>query len=365
MKTPETPPLTGFIAVLLILFLPLAGITLTGKDPRPFLQIPPAAGYTIHAQFSWPVFIILTAGILLIIIHPLMHIIRNRNWSEYVYKWNEHLPWWGWCGIVLCVLTWFIAWTRFPLFAVVQRWTFTPLWISYIIIINSFCYMRTGSSLLSHHTSYLLKLFPLSAAFWWIFEYLNRFTSNWYYSGTGELSTIRYIAEASLAFSTVLPAVMSTASFLHSFPGFYAGMDSYIKINLYHRKLLWFIVFLLSGTGLAFTGIFPEILFPLLWIAPLLIVVSLSAMKGKDTVFSGIGSGDWRNVVVYAAAALMCGFFWEMWNINSMAKWIYSIPYVQGFKIFEMPLPGYAGYFPFGLECAVVAGFVSGIKNSI
>ena len=37
------------------------------------------------------------------------------------------------------------------------------------------------------------------------------------------------------------------------------------------------------------------------------------------------------------------------------AKWEYSIPYVHRFEIFEMPLVGYAGYLPFGLECAVVA----------
>jgi hypothetical protein len=32
-----------------------------------------------------------------------------------------------------------------------------------------------------------------------------------------------------------------------------------------------------------------------------------------------------------------------------------SIPYVQVFHIFEMPLLGYAGYLPFGLKCYCVA----------
>jgi len=358
MKIPETSLKTGFISVLLILFLPLAGIIITGGDPNPYFHIPPVSGYTVHESFSWTVFIFLTTGVLFIIIHPLLHVVRHRNMKCKIPGSQAGFPRWGWFGICLCAITWFIAWTRLPAFADVQRWTFTPLWISYIIIINSLCYMRTGVSLLTHNTSYILKLFPLSALFWWIFEYLNRFTTNWYYTGTGELSALRYIAEASLAFSTVLPAVMSTAAFLYSFPVLYAGMDSYIKINAVHSKSLWFTVFLLSGSGLAFTGVFPEILFPLLWISPLLIIVSFSALSGNHTVFSGIVRGDWRSAIVYAMAALMCGFFWEMWNINSMAKWIYSIPYVQGFKIFEMPMPGYAGYLPFGLECAVVAGLI-------
>jgi hypothetical protein len=56
-----------------------------------------------------------------------------------------------------------------------------------------------------------------------------------------------------------------------------------------------------------------------------------------------------------ACAALICGFFWELWNFKSLAHWEYAVPFVQRFHVFEMPLLGYAGYLPFGLECLVVA----------
>jgi hypothetical protein len=59
--------------------------------------------------------------------------------------------------------------------------------------------------------------------------------------------------------------------------------------------------------------------------------------------------------------ALICGFFWEMWNIGSLAQWKYSIPYVHRFEIFAMPLLGYAGYLPFGLECAAVGDLVEDV----
>jgi hypothetical protein len=42
-----------------------------------------------------------------------------------------------------------------------------------------------------------------------------------------------------------------------------------------------------------------------------------------------------------------------MWNFFSLAKWQYSIPYVHRFLVFEMPILGFAGYLPFGLECTV------------
>jgi hypothetical protein len=101
--------------------------------------------------------------------------------------------------------------------------------------------------------------------------------------------------------------------------------------------------------------VFPNLLFPLLWISPLLIIVSLRTLSGQTHVLSPLAVGDWRPVVTAAAAALVCGFFWEMWNFYSLARWTYRVPYVQRFSIFEMPVLGYAGYLPFGLECVAAA----------
>jgi hypothetical protein len=47
-----------------------------------------------------------------------------------------------------------------------------------------------------------------------------------------------------------------------------------------------------------------------------------------------------------------------MWNYKSLSHWEYAIPFVNQFKIFEMPLLGYAGYLPFGLECMAVTQLV-------
>jgi hypothetical protein len=53
-----------------------------------------------------------------------------------------------------------------------------------------------------------------------------------------------------------------------------------------------------------------------------------------------------------------------MWNAYSLVHWEYSIPYVHTFKIGEMPILGYAGYLPFGLECLAVADFFLGYQDS-
>jgi hypothetical protein len=76
-------------------------------------------------------------------------------------------------------------------------------------------------------------------------------------------------------------------------------------------------------------------------------------------IFSEMAAGDWSGAMAAALAAIICGGFWEMWNYFSLAKWDYSIPLVHRFQIFEMPLLGYAGYLPFGLECAVIGDMLA------
>jgi len=78
----------------------------------------------------------------------------------------------------------------------------------------------------------------------------------------------------------------------------------------------------------------------------------------QPTLINAIATGDCRRVWRLALAGLVCGFFWEMWNAHSLAHWKYSVPYVQHFEIFEMPILGYAGYLPFGIICGLFADFI-------
>ena len=76
---------------------------------------------------------------------------------------------------------------------------------------------------------------------------------------------------------------------------------------------------------------------------------------GEASILDGPAIGDWREVWQVALAGLVCGFFWEMWNYQSLAHWEYTVPFVHRFEVFHMPLLGYGGYLPFGLECLAVA----------
>ena len=345
------------IAVLLT-GLPLAGVALTGRPVARYLEFPPLTQYVAHAPFSWQVFVALAAVILAVAIPAGIRLATVRR-SQATPSTRRPFPVWGWGGVVLIAAGWVLAWTRFPWFADLQPYTFTPLWLGYIVVINALTVRRTGLSLLTRRPAYLLALFPLSAAFWWFFEYLNRFVQNWHYHGIREFSAAEYAFHATVSFSTVLPAVMGTVDWLSSFSTVNKAFQHLPSVGIGHSKSLGMLGVILGGAGLVGIGVWPDYLFPMVWMAPLILITAIQALDGHKTIFSDLGHGDWRRVGMPALAALVCGFFWELWNANSQAHWEYTIPFVHRFLLFEMPLLGYAGYLPFGLECAVVAGLLA------
>ena len=196
---------------------------------------------------------------------------------------------------------------------------------------------------------HLFLLFPFSALFWWYFEFLNRFVQNWRYVGIDSFGAAEYAIHSTLCFSTVLPAVVSTMELLSTYVADAAGTN---RGHVACRRCWAWPLLTTSVTSLGGLGVWPDYLFPLLWLAPMLLIIALQLLWGEPV---HIFSGGARSFCIPALAALICGLFWEMWNYYSLAHWTYAIPYVDRFHIFEMPLLGYAGYLPFGLECAVIA----------
>lgn len=359
---------TGIIclSLVLVLGLPLLGVLWAGEPLGRYLEFPPRTSYVQHEPFSWPVFIAIALLIVIVLGAVSFRIavsnhqlstasVRSSDFVGTLHASCFTLPWWGWLAIGWTCLWWVIAWTRASWLVVVQEHTFTPLWLGYILIVNACTFARTGRCMILHRPRYFLSLFPLSAVFWWVFEYLNRFVQNWYYVGVADLSSVEYFFRATTPFSTVLPAVIGTAELLTSYRVISSGRNRFKAIQPLQKKWSGWVLVGLSCCGLFGIGLWPNYLFPLVWVGPLLLVVSLQALAGTPTAFSPLAQGDWRGIGVPALAALICGIFWELWNWKSLAHWEYALPFVHRFPLFEMPLLGYAGYLPFGLECVVVA----------
>lgn len=350
MPKPARAAAALLLGMLVVCAAPLAGLALAGRPVAPFLAFPPRAAYVAHAGFSWVAFAFCSVPALAALIAFVFAFRGAAGASSRPLRW----PWWSWVGVALVVAGWTLAWREGVVAPQWRRHTFTLLWIGYIVVMNAAAWRRSGRSPLTDRTAWLLTLFPVSAGFWWIFEYLNRFSGNWYYAGVAAKGEWDYFVQASLPFSTVLPAVASTWAWLATFPRLERLSLAPLRAGSW---LAW--LALAAGVGaLVALPLAVEVLFPMLWLAPLLVFAGLQWLIARETLFAPLARGDWRPVLQPALAALVCGFFWELWNYGSLAKWHYSIPYVQRFHLFEMPLLGYAGYLPFGVECALVLQLV-------
>lgn len=253
-------------------------------------------------------------------------------------------PAWLWLGAALIALCWWLAWAGPAPFS---AQTFFPLWLGYILFVDGLTYWRVGASLLVKDGRRFAMLFVFSVPLWWLFEAANRFLGNWEYVLPHPYHPVVYNLLASLAFSTVIPALFVTATLLRTFPIF-ARPRRWIRLDPSRQGLLLIVAggVLLIALALAL----PRLAFPLIWLGFFFLFDPLNRLLGNKSLAEEVAHRRWDTVLVLFAAGLICGFFWELWNWGSLPKWVYHIPYANRPTLFEMPLLGYGGYLPFALE---------------
>jgi hypothetical protein len=321
---------------------PLAGLALEGRPLAPYLAFPPRTALVEHAPFSWLAFALFAPVIVAALALFAFAVLKATPQAGMR---RRAFPSWGWAGLAVMVAGWVLAWKEGLVPQDWRRHMFSVLWLGYIVAMNALVVRRGGEAPLLARPRWFLTLFPASAVLWWLFEYLNQFTANWHYAGSAAKTDLAYFVQATLPFATVLPALASTEAWLRTF----ARLDALSLFAVRGGRTLRVAAFVAGTAALAALPLAPQYLFPMLWVAPALVLGAL-----YPRYFAPLASADWRPVLLPAAAALACGFFWELWNWGSLARWRYSIPFVQRFQLFEMPLLGYGGYLPFGVACALV-----------
>ncbi len=362
--------------VSMVLALPLIGAVLAGRDAREFLRFPPPLNIpTDYLRFSWFAAVAVLACVLALAWPWLRRLgalrdrssgsagvspaseLRNEKQSarpQTIESSRRRFPPWGSVALIWTVAWWVLAWTRWDWFASLQRYTFFPLWVGFIVFVNAATQQRTGTCLMLRAPRRWCALFGLSAVCWWGFEWLNRFVENWHYLGAEGFGPASYAVHATLCFSTVLPAVGAIAEWIGSHP-------RWISWTAHGPRWSWLehrgagVALVVGGVlALVCTGMFPRWSYPALWVAPLALFISVPVLAGHRGLTHEMARGDWSRAMTWMIASLACGFFWELWNWHSEAKWIYTVPGVERWHVFEMPALGYAGYLPFGLECLLV-----------
>lgn len=352
-----TKVINGSILIFLLLGLPPLGMVLSGQALPHDLTLFPIPLQPGDASLSWPIFGLSTLIIVGTLTPFLLRLSTSVRHNTFPPTSGKRFPWWGWMAVVWTSFASILSWTRFSWFLEWQPYTFPLLWLGYIVVINALSFSQTGRSMITNQPAYLFKLFLLSAGFWWMFEYLNQYVQNWHYVGLAPTSLLLTYAWFTLSFSTVLPAVLGTYEYLSSISWIRAPFENWLAISSVHAPTTGWLMCSLGCFGLLMIGIWPTLLFSLLWVSPLLIMIGIQIIRRVPSILSPLTQGNWSPVVLSGLAALVCGGFWEMWNAYSLVHWEYSIPYVHALQLGKMPILGYAGYLPFGMECLTVAAF--------
>jgi len=265
------------------------------------------------------------------------------------------LPIQGWIGLVLIAIFWPLNWC---LAGPRSHWGFFFLWTGYSLTVDGLVVKRTGTSLLTRSWRRYAGLFLISAPAWWLFELINWRVGNWYYDGKELFSDLAYGLLATIAFSTVMPAVFGTAELVSSAP-FFQKLRRGPIITPDRRTTFGF--FIAGWVMLALMLVWPRYLFPFIWLSVYFILEPLNIWMGNRNLAQWTRTGDWRPILSLWGGVLVTGFTWEFWNYWSYPKWIYTVPFLDFWHVFEMPLLGYGGYLPFALELFALYHLIIGL----
>ncbi|MBD3377806.1 hypothetical protein GF406_22445 [candidate division KSB1 bacterium] len=261
----------------------------------------------------------------------------------------------GIIGILLMSTSWYLSWMRPEGFTFIWENAFFPLWFGYILVVDGLNVLLKGNSLFTRNSKAFWGLFIASIFCWWLFEFLNLFLNNWVYVLNRPVGPLEYAIRSSINFSIVTPAVFETAELLSSSKPLSLirkKQSAPLSMTIVTRNLFIGIVWLVLVIG------FPRYAFPLAWGAIFLIIDVINYLNNAPSIHGEWAKGERRIIWSLALGSLICGFFWEMWNYFSIPKWIYKVPFVDFYHVFEMPILGFIGYLPFGLEVFALYFFV-------
>ena len=265
------------------------------------------------------------------------------------------LPYRGLLGLILICVAWPFSWAES---GTGLQYTFFPLWLGFILAVDGLVLRRTGTSLIVRSPKIMAMMFILAVPYWWMFEAINQVIQNWVYIGSNPETSLFSLIQTSLAFSVVIPAVFEVSELVGSF-NFINRFARMPALVLNRQQVA--IIGILGVLSLAALLTWPKYLFPITWLSLFFIFDPINYLTGRPSITANVRHGDWRLVVAFALGALICGFFWEMWNYQATISWQYNIGFFDFARIFHMPLLGYGGYLPFGLETYAMFHFVVGL----
>jgi hypothetical protein len=222
----------------------------------------------------------------------------------------------------------------------------TPVcWTGFILAVDG-ALARRGASWLRNAPKELLLMAAISIPSWLLFEFYDRprFWSAsgpelwWHYSGLPPWPWRGF--GYAWSFATITPAMLLLAELLEPAAARIAGKGAGGRV-----PLLWPSPFFAADV----------------WLAWPLLLDPVNHRLGRPSLLGDLESGRRSRVLALLASGLACGVLWESWNWLASARWSYTVPFLGGAKLYEMPILGFLGFAPFALAVFALYQFIRGL----
>jgi len=227
----------------------------------------------------------------------------------------------------------------------VPTWFYVLAWYPTLAILDQTIVLAGGESLLARPRDLAVMLW-WSAIIWLLFEAINVRLQDWYYVFLPVGRLERWIGIL-VSLATVVPAVLLPERLLERLGLWRDLRFRPVVLEPRHLRIATWV-----GWGLlAAVVALPRYFYPLTWCAVWLIVEPL--LHGRDparSLFADIAQGRWGRMARLLVAGLFAGALWETFNALARGRWIYTVPFLDDLKIFEMPPLGFLGFPLFALE---------------
>jgi hypothetical protein len=254
-------------------------------------------------------------------------------------------------GIVLLFLSEIFLFKKIDPF---YSWFYFFAWWPYILTIDAIIYRLKGNSLIVNRTKEFFLMIPWSIFVWLIFEAANLSLENWYYINLPHSMVERWLGYG-VAYGTVLPCLFETTELLESL-----GLFKNSKVKNKVLPSEGQNVLILFGTiCLVSTVLIPKYFFPLIWVGFIFLLEPFNYRFGGRSLLKDLEKGTPKKIYLLLVAGLICGFLWEFWNFWAHSKWVYTVPFFEKMKGFEMPFLGFLGFPPFTVQAYIMYSFIS------
>ena len=256
---------------------------------------------------------------------------------------------WIWLGVAIMIVSEAATLAGVEPFA---SWNTPICWTGFIVFADALVYRARGNSWIRSSPREFAALALASIPLWVVFEGYNLLLRNWIYVGLPEHPALRLFGYA-WSFATISPAIFEAAELVAVLRGRRGSSGSGKSVGSGGFAQVAIGAAMLIAPFLAPASIAPYFAAPV-FLGFIFLLDPINRRLGEETLTR-------ERTINLLLSGLLCGVLWEFWNYWSRAKWIYTVPIMQQWKVFEMPLPGYLGFPPFAVECFTMYVFLRGL----